>query len=122
MELARSGGVDFVGLECLAERTLVTGLMERAANPARGYDRRLERRLGPLVPAAMANGCGIVSNLGSANPYAAVERIVALCRANSLPGITVAALVGDDLSGHLEDVVWEGDPLEEGGQWLGAHA
>ena len=122
VEMARSGSVDFVGLECLAERTLVTGLIERAADPAKGYDRRLERRLGPLLPAAVANRCGIVTNLGSANPHAAGERIAAMCKANGLSGITVAMLVGDDLSGSLDDVVWEGDPLEEGGRWLGAHA
>lgn len=122
VEMAGSGQVDFVGLECLAERTLVTGLIERAANPRAGYDRRIERRLGPLIPVALANGCGIVSNLGSANPFAAAERIVELCRREGLSGFRVAAVLGDDLGQRSDAVEWEGDPLAGGGQWLGSHA
>jgi hypothetical protein len=66
--LAASGEVDAIALECLAERTLLPALKARAADPAKGFDPRLERRLRPLLPVAHANRCRIVSNLGQANP------------------------------------------------------
>ncbi|MGZ0187466.1 MAG: acyclic terpene utilization AtuA family protein, partial [Alphaproteobacteria bacterium] len=66
--LAASGRVHAVGLECLAERTLVPGLRSRKLDPEAGFDPRLERRLRPLLPAAFANDCRIISNLGAANP------------------------------------------------------
>ena len=75
--LARSGQIDAIGLECLAERTLVPALRARAANPEAGADPRLRRRLTPLLPAARETGCRIISNLGAANPPAAGRAIAA---------------------------------------------
>ena len=54
--LAASGQVDAIGLECLAERTLVSALNARAAHPDGGADPRLRRRLTPLIPVAADRG------------------------------------------------------------------
>ncbi len=117
--LARSGQVDAIGLECLAERTLVPALRARAANPEAGADPRLRRRLTPLLPAARATGCRIVSNLGAANPLAAGRAIAALARELGWPGLRVAAVEGDDMMGLLDHVAWT-TPVE--GVLIGAHA
>lgn len=121
VELASSGMVDWVGLECLAERTLVGGLMARLADPGRGFDPRLVRRLTPLLPAAADGGCGIVTNMGSANPVAAGSEIVKLYRRLGMPPGRVAVVTGDDLSARTDDVVWDGG-APEGGEWIGVHA
>ena len=116
--LARSG-VDAVVLECLAERTLVPAIRARRDNPRAGYDPRLVRRLTPLLPVAREKGCRIVSNLGAANPVAAAERIARLARELGLPGLKVAAIVGDDVLDRAAQVRWVRDP---GAPLLGAHA
>jgi hypothetical protein len=116
--LARSG-VDAVVLECLAERTLVPAIRARRDNPQAGYDPRLVRRLTPLLPVAREKGCRIVSNLGAANPVAAAERIARLARELGLPGLKVAAIVGDDVLDRAAQVRWVRDP---GAPLLGAHA
>jgi hypothetical protein len=117
--LAASGEIDTIALECLAERTLLPALKARAADPATGYDPRLRRRLTPLLPAAHANGCRIVSNLGQANPRAAGEAIARLAGELGCAGIRVAAVVGDDVMGQLEHIAWD-RPVN--GRLVGAHA
>ena len=78
--LAASGKVHAIGLECLAERTIVPGLRARKADPEAGHDPRLQRRLRPLLPVAFANKCRIISNLGAANPRAAGAKIARLAK------------------------------------------
>ncbi len=116
--LAASGEVDAVVLECLAERTLVPAIKARAENPQTGFDPRLRRRLTPLLPAAHANGCRIVSNLGAANPVAAGAAVAALARELGLSGKRVAAIEGDDVMAQRAHIAWV-RPVE--GRLLGAH-
>ena len=117
--LASSGEVDTVVLECLAERTLVPGLRARRADPLAGADPRLRRRLTPLLPAARANSCRIVSNLGAANPAAAAHQIAALAGELGLRGVNVAGVLGDDVLALRDNIAWHA-PVE--GDLLGAHA
>ncbi len=117
--LAASGAVDTVALECLAERTLLPALKARAADPKKGHDPRLRRRLLPLLPAARQTGCRVVSNLGQANPRAAGEAIAALASELGLSGLRIAAVHGDDVLALQDRIAWD-RPLE--GPLVGAHA
>ncbi len=117
--LAASGRVHAVALECLAERTLVPGLYARRKDANAGADPRLRRRLTPLLPAARASGCRIISNLGAANPAAASHQIAELASRLGCGGLRVAGVVGDDVL-HLRDAIAWRDAIE--GDLLGAHA
>lgn len=120
VKLAASGEVDAVALECLAERTLISALRAREADPKAGHDPRLRRRLAPLLPAAARTGCRIVTNLGAANPLAAAEKARSLAVELGLSAFKVAAVLGDDLMARRNEVAWSA-PIEDG-TWLGAHA
>ena len=117
--LAASGEVDAVVLECLAERTLLPAIKARADNPQAGFDPRLRRRLTPLLPAAHASGCRIVSNLGGANPAAAGAAIAALAAQLGLTGQRIAAVEGDDVMAQQQHIAWV-RPVQ--GRLVGAHA
>ena len=117
--LAAPGMVDAIGLECLAERTLVPGLRSRKADPEAGADPRLKRRLTPLLPAAKANNCRIISNLGAANPRAAGRQIAQLASETGCSGLRIAAIIGDDVMTLSDHVDWQ-EPID--GTLLGAHA
>ncbi|HUN47272.1 MAG TPA: acyclic terpene utilization AtuA family protein [Stellaceae bacterium] len=119
VELAASGEVDAVVLECLAERTLVPGLRARRSDPEAGADPRLRRRLTPLLPVARANDCRVISNLGAANPAAAGRAIARLGKELGLAGLRVAAVIGDDVLAQRDRIEWE-QPIE--GDLIGAHA
>lgn len=120
VKLAASGRIDAIGLECLAERTLLPALKARALDARTGFDPRLRRRLAPLLPVARRQGVRVISNLGQANPEAAALAIISLARELGLKGLRVAALVGDDVIESAEAIAWS-RPLA-GGQLIGAHA
>lgn len=117
--LASSGRVDAVVLECLAERTLVPGLRARRTNAEAGADPRLRRRLAPLLPAARANDCRIISNLGAANPASAARQIARLASELDCKGTRVAGVIGDDVLHLRDEIAWQ-QPIA--GDLLGAHA
>jgi len=116
--MARSGRVDAIALECLAERTLVNAIRMREADPAAGHDPRLVRRFTPLLP-HVGPHCRVVTNLGAANPAAAGRATTRLARKLGLPKLRVAAVVGDDVSDRIGDVEWSQSFAD--GRWIGAH-
>ena len=99
VDLAKRGELDVLVLECLGERTVAFSHRDRMANPARGYNAHLERRMQALLPACRAAGTTIITNMGAANPRAATERTLAVARELGLAGLKVACIEGDDVSG-----------------------
>jgi hypothetical protein len=94
--LVERGRLDYLVLECLAERTIALAQQQRRRDPTLGYGASLEPRLAPLLAPAIRTGCRIITNLGAANPLAAAHRIAALAREQGL-SLRVAALLGDDV-------------------------
>src|ERR1700693_5521455 len=62
VDLAKRGELDVLVLECLGERTVAFSHRDRMANPARGYNAHLERRMQALLPACRAAGTTIITN------------------------------------------------------------
>ncbi|HWU04221.1 MAG TPA: acyclic terpene utilization AtuA family protein [Novosphingobium sp.] len=97
VELIEGGALDYLCFECLAERTIALAQLARQHDPATGFDPRLERRMRAVLGPAMARGVRIVSNMGAANPLAAMRAALAVARDMGLPGIRMAAVLGDDV-------------------------
>ncbi len=117
--MAKSGQVDAIALECLAERTLINALKMRQGSAEGGYDPRLRRRLGPLF-GALRSRCRVLTNLGAANPAAAARAARALAREVGEPALRIAAVLGDDVADRIDDIAWT-QPTADG-EWIGAHA
>ena len=100
VELAERARLDFLAFECLAERTLAYGHLARMGDPAKGYDARLERRLGAALEPCVRNGTTIVTNMGVANPLAAGRATIELARRMGLK-VRVAVVEGDDLTSRV---------------------
>jgi len=122
VEFARSGAVDAIVLECLAERTLIGGLINRRAGSGRGFDKRLRARLGPLLPASVAARIPVITNLGAADPAAAGHEARALCAELGLPDARIAVVHGDDVVDRTGRVEWDGGTAFAPEDLLGAHA
>ncbi|MCS6779663.1 MAG: DUF1446 domain-containing protein [Geminicoccaceae bacterium] len=124
VELVERVPLDWLVLECLGERTLAFAHRDRRADPARGFDPLLERRMRALLPRCRARGVRLVSNMGAANPLAAGEATVRLARALGLSGLRVAVLLGDEVGELLgpDTPLWEGGTLGERGAPVGANA
>lgn len=101
VDLAARGRLDYLIFECIGERTLAFGHRDRRAQPDRGYNPYLERRLRAVLPHCRRAGARIVTNMGVANPMAAAERAVAVARELGLAGLKVAAVEGDDVTAAI---------------------
>lgn len=124
VNLLDQGGLDWLVLECLAERTIALGQQRRMHDPEAGYDPLLEARLRPLLPLLRLRGTRIVTNMGAANPLAAGRRIVALAGELGL-ALTVAVVTGDDVLAALDPnapSMEDGRPLASYGRLLSANA
>ncbi|MDF2765599.1 MAG: hypothetical protein K0S81_2593 [Rhodospirillales bacterium] len=102
-DLAERGDLDFLVFECLAERTLAHGHVERMRDSAKGYNPMLETRLRSVLPACRARDTRIVSNMGSANPPAAGEAAARVARELGFEGLRIAVVEGDDVTALVDD-------------------
>ena len=128
IDLARSGKLDYLVFECLAERTIALAQLDRLNDPAAGYDRRLEQRLRAVLPDCHRNGTRIITNMGAANPLDAARRTAKIVAELGLK-LRVAAVLGDDVLDRIGPCVLEetgrpandlGDRLVSANAYLGA--
>jgi hypothetical protein len=121
--LVERGEIDYLMLECLAERTIAIAQKDRLADPSRGYDGMLLRRMEMLLPALLARGVRLVTNAGAANPLAGAEAVAALAGRLGLAPRIVAVL-GDDVLDHMTPDLQldDGRRLSELGEVVSANA
>jgi len=94
--LAERGELDALVFECLAERTIALAQLRRAQDPRAGYDPLLAARLRAVLPACLANGVHIITNMGAAHPEAAGAAALAVASELGLP-LRAAVVSGDDV-------------------------
>jgi len=122
--LAEKGDLDYLVLECLAERTIALAQKRKAADPAQGYDPLLERRIELLLPLLKKNKIRLITNMGAANPVAAADKIIEIAKRQGI-SIKVAAVTGDDVLEHIsgDEIAMEtGNPISRSGQIVSANA
>ena len=125
VDLARRGRLDVLVFECIGERTLAFGHRDMRADPSRGYNPLIEKRMRAILPLTYPAGTRVVTNMGVANPTAAAEHTIEVARELGLHGLVVAALTGDDVSDALgpDTPLWEGMTVGEAGRpFIGANA
>ncbi|PLS01909.1 acyclic terpene utilization AtuA family protein [Neobacillus cucumis] len=99
--LAEKGQLDYLVLECLAERTIALAQKRKLSNPSLGYDPLLEKRMELLLPIIRKNKVRIITNMGAANPIGAAEMVVMMAKSLGI-SLKVAAVTGDDVLTHIE--------------------
>jgi hypothetical protein len=122
--LAERGGLDYLVLECLAERTIALAQKRKIKDPHKGYDPLLERRIESLLPVLVRNKVKLITNMGAANPLAAARKIIDIAAALKLK-IKVAAVTGDDVFDKLDtsaNAIETNEPLIRCGQLISANA
>lgn len=124
LTLVQHGKLDYLVLECLAERTIALAQKRRRQNPAMGYDPLLERRIESLLPHLLDQKVRLVTNMGAANPLAAAEKIIEIAQRLER-SVKVAVVTGDDVFSQLtgdEPSLETGQPLVDSGPLLSANA
>ncbi|MBS4022263.1 MAG: DUF1446 domain-containing protein [Dethiobacter sp.] len=110
VDLARYGKLHYLVLECLAERTIALAHLNRKRDAGLGYGQFLEERMTALLPLCKEKGFKIITNLGAANPLAALEKTVEIAEKTGATPLRVAAVLGSDVLEKLPGIdcrIWE---------------
>lgn len=99
--LAEQGNIDYLVLECLAERTIAIAHKSKLNGTGAGYDPWLDERLTALLPICVSKGIKIISNMGAASPTDAARRTLEIATRLGLGSLKVAAIIGDDVLDNL---------------------
>lgn len=111
--LAEKGALDYLVLECLAERTIALANQRKLHNPNLGYDLLLERRMELLLPYLVKNNITLITNMGAANPLAAAQKVQALAAEKGYK-IRIAAVEGDDVLAEISERKQDLEVVETG--------
>src|SRR5690606_18184523 len=99
--LAEKGELDYLVLECLAERTIALAQKRKRMDPSKGYDPLLERRIKSLLPLLLKNKVKLITNMGAANPMEGARKVVEIATSLDMK-VKVAAVAGDDVFDKLD--------------------
>jgi hypothetical protein len=122
--LAEQGNLDYLVLECLAERTIALAQKRKIKDQTKGYDPLLERRIESLLPALTKNKVTLITNMGAANPMEAAKKVADIARKLKLK-IRIAAVTGDDVFKKLDisSIALEtNEPVSNSGELISANA
>ena len=97
IDLIKYGDLDYIGFECLAERTIALAVQQKSNDPSTGYNEMLEERFRQILPAIAGRRVKVITNMGAANPAAAAAKVVEIARGLDITGLRVAAVTGDDV-------------------------
>lgn len=105
--LQRVKELDYLVLECLAERTLAERYQAMKSG-GKGYDPRISEWMQLLLPLAVENGVCIITNMGANDPFGARDEVLQLASGLGI-SITVGlahqvAVVRSDSDEHLKHV------------------
>jgi len=96
--------VSYLGMDCLAERTLATAQLRRLADPGHGYNTLLPERMRGMLPNIARKGIKLASNMGAANPAGAADAIAEVAAAEAIEGLKLGVITGDDLIGAIDEL------------------
>ena len=111
--LAEKGGLDYLVLECLAERTIALAQKRKMNDATKGYDPLLEKRIMTLLPHLVQNNVRLITNMGAANPIEAAKKIIEILTQQKVK-MKVAAITGDDVLSIIQQQASSITDLENG--------
>jgi hypothetical protein len=128
MEMTARGRIQYLCMDGLSERTLALAHQRRDPRTGEGaFDVRLPELASDVLPLAVGHGVKIISNMGAANPRGAATYLRDHAKAQSLRGVRVAVIEGDDVAAYVAEhdpvVLETGQPVSKiGGDVIAANA
>lgn len=108
----RTGPIDYLMLDYLAEITMSILQKQRERDPESGYARDFVPLIANLAPDLVDRGIRVVSNAGGVNPYGCRRALFeALQSVRTARPLRVAVVTGDDLTGRLDALLAQGHEL-----------
>ena len=97
VDLIRFGNLDYIIFECLAERTIALAQQKKKEDSRKGYNELLEHRISKVLPLLKDHKVKIITNMGAANPKAAMEVTGRMAREYGLTDLKIMGVLGDDI-------------------------
>jgi hypothetical protein len=116
LAVMKHGDIHYIIFECLAERTIALAQQHRSRHPDQGYNELLSYRMRHVLPLCAEKHIKVITNMGAANPQAAVQVVKQLAISLGLTSLKLAAVLGDDLFPQIARYL--SFPLMESGQPL----
>jgi hypothetical protein len=108
----RSGDIDYLMLDYLAEITMSILQKQRVKDPAAGYARDFVPLILDLAPDLVSGGVRVVTNAGGVNPAACRDALVrGLAGVETSRPLRIAIVTGDDLMARLDELLGAGHSL-----------
>jgi hypothetical protein len=119
-QLVRSGRIDYLVFDYLAETTMAILAAARAKKPELGYATDfVDIAMRSVLPEIAAAGIKVVSNAGGINPHGCAQALAKLVAAAGLQ-LKIAVVEGDDVSGQVHELcaagqrdMFSAEPLPE---------
>jgi len=106
-ELVLRGPIDYLTLDYLAEVTMSILQKQKGRDPQAGYARDFVEMIDRVLPELVARNIRVVANAGGLNPLACRAAVLAAAARHGL-AVKVAAIVGDDITGRLDQMLADG--------------
>ncbi len=116
LAVMEKGDIQYIIFECLAERTIALAQQQKTRHPEQGYNELLPYRMSRVLPLCVEKHIKVITNMGAANPVAALRVVKQLAGSLGLTSLKLAAVLGDDIFPQIEGYL--PFPLMETGQKL----
>ncbi|KAL2878780.1 hypothetical protein SGCOL_006008 [Colletotrichum sp. CLE4] len=108
--MLRSGNVQVITGDWLSEMNIAwNAITKRDVDPNLGYENGFYEQLEECIDDIMTKDVRVVTNAGALNTVALFDKIKELCKRKGYPESVVAAVLGDDVSGLLQDTSKRGN-------------
>ena len=111
LRLFEGGPIDYVTMDYLAEVTMSIMQRQKLRNPERGYATDFVRFVDQVLPEIKKRGVRIVANAGGVNTEACRAAILESAKRQSVSGLKVATVSGDDILHCLDELRDSGESL-----------
>ncbi len=107
----KSGGIDYLMMDYLAEVTMSILQKQKSRNPEFGYARDFVDVIDQILPEIAEGKVKVMSNAGGVNPRACVAAIKALAASRGYPDVKIAVVDGDDILDRMDELILAGHRL-----------
>jgi len=110
VKLIKSGQIDYLTLDYLAEVTMSIMQKQKLKNPDLGYAQDFVKLIENNLEDIVNNNIKIIANAGGVNPKSCSDKIIEICKKKNI-NLKIGIIEGDDIYSDLDVLVSKGADL-----------